>query len=68
MSFLPSLNFLRKMQCPVDQAVPDCALIIDRRHPAALNMSHKASALVITNCQSVIIKYDGCCIVCFFRP
>ena len=38
----------------------DCALTIDRRHPAALNLIHKAPAPIITGCQSVTIKYNCC--------
>ena len=45
----------------------DCALTIDRKYPAALNLTHKAPASVITGCQSATIKYDGCLMVCFFR-
>ena len=44
----------------------DCALTIDRRHPAALN--HKAPASIITGCQSATIEYSSCGMVCFFRP
>ena len=46
----------------------DCALTIDRKHPAALNLIHKAPAPVVTSCQSAIIECDGCGMVCFFRP
>ena len=46
----------------------DCALIIDRKHPAALSLTHKAPTSIITGCQSVTIEYDGCGMVCFFRP
>ena len=38
----------------------DCALIIDRKHPAALSLTHKAPTSVITSCQSTTIEYDGC--------
>ena len=46
----------------------DCALTIDRKHPAALNLTHKVPVSVITGCQSVIIECGGCGMVCFFRP
>ena len=46
----------------------DCALIIDRKHPATLNLIHKAPASIITGCQSATIEYDGCPMACFFRP
>ena len=41
----------------------DCGLTIDRKYPAALNLTHKAPASVITGCQSATIKYDGCLMV-----
>ena len=47
---------------------PDCALTIDRRHPTALILTHKAPVSIITGCQSMIIEYGGCGMVCFFRP
>ena len=46
----------------------DCALTIDLKHPAALNLIHKAPAPVVTSCQSAIIEYGSCGMVCFFRP
>ena len=46
----------------------DCALTIDRKHPVALNLTHKAPVLIVTGCQSVIIEYGSCGMVCFFRP
>ena len=46
----------------------ECALSIDRKHPAALNLTHKALASIITGCQSATIEYDGCPMVCFFKP
>ena len=45
----------------------DCALTIDRKHPAALNLIHKAPAPVVTSCQSAIIEYGSCGMFCFFR-
>ena len=47
---------------------PECVLTIDRKHPAALNLPHKAPISIITSCQSVTIEYDSCGMVCFFRP
>ena len=38
----------------------DCGLSIDRRHPATLNLIHKAPVLIVTGCQSVIIECGGC--------
>ena len=38
----------------------DCDLTIGREHPAALNLTHKAPASIITDCQSVTIEYNGC--------
>ena len=38
----------------------DCALTIDRKHPAALNLIHKAPVPIITGCQSVTIECDSC--------
>ena len=38
----------------------DCALTIDRKHPAALNLIHKAPAPVVTSCKSAIIEYGSC--------
>ena len=46
----------------------DCALTIDRKHPAALNLIHKAPEPIITGCQSVTIECDSCGMICFFRP